>query len=210
MKFNTKDLTAEQIYKIAASLIVPRPIGWVSSKSANGIANIAPYSFFNIVSSDPAFVVVGIANKKDGSLKDSAKNIMATKAFALNMVSFELLEQMAITAASFDETVDEFEVAKLETKACSTIDCPCVVRSPAVFECVLHDFLELTPSRKICVGKIVAMDIKDELIIDASQFHLDSAKADIVGRLGGFNYVRVNELLEMTVPDPKEVLQNQQ
>ena len=206
MKLVTKDLSAEHVYKITSSLIVPRPIGWISSQSTDGIANIAPYSFFNIVSSDPALVVVGIANKKDGSLKDSAKNILANKAFALNMVSFDLVQQMGITAASFDEEVDEFAAANLATRPCHSIDCQCVAKSPAVFECVLHDFLQLTPSRKICVAKIVTMHIKDELILDASKFHIDTAKADIVGRLGGFNYVRVNELFEVKIPDPSEVL----
>ena len=88
-------------YKILTNLVVPRPIAWVTSQSSTGLVNLAPFSFFNAVGSDPLYVVISIGCRDDGSLKDTARNIQTSSEFVVNLVTEDLLVAMNVSAVEF-------------------------------------------------------------------------------------------------------------
>ena len=113
MEFVVKKTDEETLYKLILSLVVPRPIAWVSTISKEGVLNIAPFSFFNAVNDAPPVLMISVSNREDGRLKDTVKNILDTKEFVINMVSEELLEKMKKTGEDFPPEVDEFKEAGL-------------------------------------------------------------------------------------------------
>ena len=119
------------------ALVAPRPIGWISSLSASGIANLAPYSYFNAMSQDPHYVAFGT-----GPRKDSINNIEAVGEFAVNLATWDLREQMNLTSAHVGSHVDEFELARLAKAPCRMIKAPRVAGSPVCLECKLFRVIE--------------------------------------------------------------------
>ena len=104
-------------YKLLTNLVVPRPIAWVTSQNAGGIVNLAPFSFFNAVGSDPLFILISVGQNDNGSMKDTARNISATNEFVVNMVTEDVLAAMNISAADFPPDVSELTAAGLHTAA---------------------------------------------------------------------------------------------
>lgn len=149
------------------AVICPRPIGWISTRAANGAANIAPYSFFNAVSDAPP----AIAFASDG-WKDSVSNIAETREFAFNLVSRELLEKMNLTAIRHAPGIDEFAEAGIRSAPCRQISVPHVAESPAVLECKLLNIVELCDiegkktAYKIVIGQVVGVHLATSLLVD--------------------------------------------
>ena len=182
------------------SCVVPRPIGWISTISVDGVPNLAPYSQFTNLMYDPPFVLVSINEKKGSKRKDTVENIEQTGEFVYNMVSYELRELMNTTAAPFAPDVDEFEAAGIEKAPSRLVKPPRVAASPIQFECLYHQTIRL-PGRlsegtaDIIIGKVVGIHIKDEFI-------LPDGKVDIVGirplaRLGYSDYTTVDSVFEI-------------
>ena len=121
------------------SLVVPRPIGWISSLSDQGVANLAPYSFFNAVAGIPPFVMFSSAGRKD-----SQTNIEATGEFVVNMATADLKDALNTSSAAVDQAVDEFELAGLEKAPCRNVAVPRVAASPVALECILNRVVPLT------------------------------------------------------------------
>lgn len=179
------------------ALVVPRPIGWISTLSAAGIANLAPYSFFNAVASEPHYVVVG-----SGPRKDSLSNIEATGEFAVNLASWELREAMNATAASVAPEVDEFELAGLAKARCELIAAPRVAASPACLECRLFTVIGLPDDRgaidnHLAIGRVVGIHIDDRLLREG---RVDSAAMRLIARLGYSDYTTVDSVWRMRRP----------
>ena len=120
------------------ALVAPRPIGWISTLSPEGIANLAPYSYFNAMSQSPHYVVFG-----SGGRKDSIRNAEAAGEFAVNLATWELREQMNASSANAPPHVDEFELARLTKAPCRLIKAPRVAESPVCLECRLFRVIEL-------------------------------------------------------------------
>lgn len=196
MEFNPKTITEDQMYKLMLSCIVPRPIGWISTVSKNGVYNLAPFSFFNGVSSDPPLVMVSVGKKDSGAKKDTWKNIEETGEFVINLVTYDLIEEMNITATAFDEEVDEFKEAGLTPVKSSVVKPPRVKESPVNIECKKHIILEIA-DMGVVFGEIVNVHIEDSLVNDKG--YLDTRKLNIVGRMGGADYCVIRESNTLTL-----------
>jgi flavin reductase (DIM6/NTAB) family NADH-FMN oxidoreductase RutF len=165
------------------SIVAPRPIGWISSRSASGVRNLAPYSFFNLFNYKPP--IVGFASV---GWKDSVDNIKATGEFAWNLVTWPLAEAMNATSAAVPATHDEFELAHLTPVPSTLIGAPRVAESPVCFECRLSQLLRLTDSKGadtdtwLVLGEAVAIHIRHDLIHNGLY---DTAAAQPIMRGGG-------------------------
>ena len=180
------------------ALVAPRPIGWISSVSAEGVANLAPYSYFNAFAQAPHYVAFG-----SGPRKDSLRNIEATGEFAVNLVSHELREQMNATAAHAAPDVDEFELAGLAKASCRMIRVPRVAASPATLECRLHLVVPLPDDAGhaddfLVIGRVLGIHIDDRFIQDG---RVDTVAMRPVARLGYSEYATVTEAWRMRRPD---------
>lgn len=188
------------------ALVVPRPIGWISSVDAEGRANLAPYSFFNGCGDAPPLVMFAQSGRKNRpeAEKDSIANIRATGEFACNVVSHDLREAMNLSSGTYARDADEFEIAGLTKAACSTIAAPRVAEAPAVLECRLVKIVDDLPSWRdfafniIVIGEIVGVHIDDALIKDG---RVDVTAFQPVARLGYMDYATVTELWSMQRPD---------
>ena len=183
------------------ALIAPRPIGWITTISKDGIVNLAPYSFYNAMASDPHYVCFG-----SGGMKDSWRNIEETGEFVCNMATWELREQMNTTSADVSCDVNEMELAGLEVAPCEMVRPPRVAKSPAAFECTHFKTVELDKGDgddheyAIIIGKVVGIHIADEFIDDNGLF--DTAKAMPIARGGYHNYSVVREDNSFTMKRP--------
>ncbi len=191
------------------SCVAPRPIGWISTISPEGIHNLAPYSQFQNLTFDPPYVMFSANQTTLGKRKDSVVNTEQTGEFVYNMATYELREAVNKSAAEVPPEVDEFELAGV-TKAPSIKIKPCrVAESPVQFECVHHQTLRL-PGKgpmgtvDIVIGRVVLVHIKDEFIRPDGR--LDILKIRPLGRLGYYDYTTVDSLFEMVIPGQNEAL----
>ena len=179
------------------AIVAPRPIGWVSTLSAAGVANLAPYSYFNAVAQDPHYIVLG-----SGGRKDTLRNIQDTDEFALSLATFELREQMNASSANVAHGVDEFELAGLGKAACRFIAAPRVAESPVCLECRLFKVFDLpddggSVADYLIVGRVIGIHIADRFISDG---RVDTAAMQPIARLGYSEYATVTEAWRMRRP----------
>lgn len=190
MLFDFATLAAADRYKLLASTVVPRPIAWVVSQNAEGRHNAAPYSFFNVFSDDPPLLCLGIGGN-GAAHKDTAANIAATGEFVVSLVPFALLQAMHVTAIDFDASVDELAEAGLTTLPSTRVTPPRIAESPVALECVTERIIELPAERALIVGRVLAMHVRDDAVLDAARCYIDTPKLDLIGRVhGGGGYVR--------------------
>ena len=172
------------------ALAVPRPIGWISTVSASGIANLAPYSFFNAVAEKPHYVVIG-----SGGVKDTLSNIRETKEFVCNVATYDLREHMNISSATVPSDVDEFPLAGLTAVRSEMVAAPRVKEAAAAFECRLHQLIPLPGHGRykqnytLIIGLVVGIHIEDKYIIDGL---IDTAAMKPIARLGYMDYAVVS------------------
>jgi flavin reductase (DIM6/NTAB) family NADH-FMN oxidoreductase RutF len=179
------------------AIVAPRPIGWISSLSAEGVANLAPYSFFNAFSEEPFYVAFG-----SGPRKDSLHNIEATDEFAVNLATFDIREQMNMSSAVVDPHVDEFELARLTKAQCRMIRAPRVAESPVCLECKLHQVVELPDDEGkvenyLTIGRVIGIHIDDRFINNG---RVDTAAMRPIARLGYSEYTTVETAWRMRRP----------
>ena len=207
MIVSPSDLPYSEFYNILISSVVPRPIAWVSTVSAAGQPNLAPFSFFNAVSADPPLLAFapGLRRPKQaeanhGEPKDTLRNVRETKEFVVNVVTHELAEAMNLTSGEYDSSVNEFELAKLTPQPSKIVRPPRVAESPVSFECKLHqilDFSQAPTSGSLVIGKIVSIHIGDAHLKEGK---LDRNSLDLIGRMGGIQYTRTKQRFEMVRP----------
>ncbi|MDD9876367.1 MAG: flavin reductase family protein [Magnetovibrio sp.] len=185
------------------ALVAPRPIGCISTESADGAANLAPYSFFNGVSDSPPMVMFcPNGTHVEGGAKDTLANIHATGEFVCNLSNWALRDEMNVTSSSTARGVDEFELAGLETEPAELVAVPRVKASPAHLECRHFQTITL-PSTKaegtnnMVIGEVVGVHISDAVIKDGL---IDMAALRPIARLGYFDYTVVNEVFAMHRP----------
>ncbi|BCN38249.1 hypothetical protein ALDI51_15680 [Alicycliphilus denitrificans] len=182
MMFDMEQLDLARSYKLLSSSIVPRPIAWVVSQDANGVANAAPYSLFNFFGGHPPVVCIGMGRLK-GRDKDSLANIRATQEFVINMVTAPLAHAMNTTAVPFPTGVNELEKAGLETLPCMKISGCRIKSSPLALECRLQQIIDVQPSSVIVLATVQAMHIDDEYVKDAKRCYIDSSRFVAIGRM---------------------------
>jgi len=191
------------------SCVVPRPIGWISTVSPEGIHNLAPYSQFQNLTFDPPYVMFAANQNTLGKRKDSVVNTEQTGEFVYNMATYELRDAMNRSAPEVPPDIDEFELAGL-TKAASIKVKPCrVAESPIQFECVYHQTIRLPGNGlmgtvDIVIGRVVMVHIKDDVIRPDGR--LDIIKIRPLARLGYYDYTSVDSIFEMVIPGNNEAL----
>jgi len=184
------------------SCVVPRPIGWISSISASGHVNLAPYSFFNGVSGEPPMVMFGANGNTDERTKDSLANVEETGEFICNMATWDLRDQMNASSASVDANVDEFDLAGLETQPSQLVKPPRVKAAPIHMECVYYKTLDMpsdTPGVRnaLVTGQVVGIHINDDILVDGL---IDIERIMPLARMGYKDYTRVEKVFAMDRP----------
>jgi flavin reductase (DIM6/NTAB) family NADH-FMN oxidoreductase RutF len=166
-------------YKLLTNLVVPRPIAWVTSQGASGVVNLAPFSFFNAVGSDPLFILISVGNNDDGNPKDTGRNIAANGEWVVNLVTEDLLAAMNISAADFPPGESELVAAGLEPAASLRVKVPRIARSQAALECRLHSKVPLG-LYTLYIGEVVMFHVADHLV--GERLHIEGFAP--IGRLG--------------------------
>lgn len=198
MQFNPDDLERSAVYKLLTGSIIPRPIGWISSISEDGINNLAPFSYFNMLGDDPPHVMFSTRRDNDKN-KDTLNNVLATKQFVVNMVTEDIVEQMNTTSQSIPADESEFDLANLTPIPSVKVKPMRVKESKIHFECELvhHYFLEGHHQGGACVviGRIVMMHFDDSILLDDYKINLETYKP--VSRLAGSNYSKIGEMFSI-------------
>jgi len=208
MNVTPSELPHRELYDILISCVAPRPIAWVSTLSASGEPNLAPFSFFNCVSARPPLLAFSPAlrapqppNPASGEPKDTLRNIRETKEFVVGVVTYDLLEPMNTTSGEYESTVNEFELAKLTPVPSRIVRPARVGESPVSFECKLRQILEFSSEPAggaLVIGEIVAVHIEDRHLKDG---RIDRNSLDLIGRMGGIQYTRTRDRIELARPD---------
>lgn len=199
-RFVTADIDAVDAYKLMTGLIVPRPIGWIGTRSTDGTNNLAPYSFFNGVAASPPTVMFAPTGQPSAR-KDTLTNVRDTGVFTVNIVSFDLGPAMNETAGGHAADVDEFEVAGLTVREAEAVDAPSVAEAPATFECKVTQIVDIGEApmgSSVVFGEVLAFNVADRLL-DGTR--VDQAGLDAIGRHAGNLYSHNGELYEMIRPD---------
>jgi flavin reductase (DIM6/NTAB) family NADH-FMN oxidoreductase RutF len=193
-------------YNPYKSIVVPRPIGWISTVSTEGIVNLAPYSQFNNLAYDPPYVMFSAASfPESGRRKDSAKNAADTGEFVVNMATYDLREAVNITSRFVPPEVDEAALAGLEMIPSHLVKPPRVKASPVHLECKFHSSLAL-PARvrdqvhHLVIGRVVGVHIRDDALTPEGK--LDVAKIRPLAWLGYFDYTYVDKVFTMRPDGP--------
>lgn len=198
MLFDFAEMAAHECYKLLVSTIVPRPIAWVVSQDAKGVLNGAAFSFFNAFAGDPPVVGIGIGSRGPGQPKDSRANIKETGEFVVNLVSEETAEAMNVTAIEFDRGVNELIEAGLTTIPSVRVKPPRIAESLVAMECSLMQIIELGANNGLVLGRVVAMHIRDDMMIDGQKHYVDTPKLKLIGRMHGSGwYSRTSDLFQM-------------
>jgi flavin reductase (DIM6/NTAB) family NADH-FMN oxidoreductase RutF len=188
LDFKLSELPPLERYKMLIGLVIPRPIAWVSTRSDNGVANCAPFSFFNVFSEDPPLCVIGINPRaSDGAMKHSLKNIRRTGEFVVNLVDEATANAMAISSEEIPEDESEFEKAGLTQAPAALVRHPRIAEAAACLECKLFRLLEISPTRELVLGEILLVHAR-EGIIDPQTKRISEQNYRPIGRLFANRY----------------------
>jgi flavin reductase (DIM6/NTAB) family NADH-FMN oxidoreductase RutF len=204
MRFDVDTTEASITYKLLAASVVPRPIAWTVTLDKQGRINAAPFSFFNVMGSAPPIVALGILGDAKKGFKDSARNIMDTGEFVVNLVPVTLAEKMNITSIDAPTGLNELELAGLTPASSEHVKPPRIAESPVSFECVNHATVVTGPHQVLVIGRVLAIHIKDEFLIDATRGHVDTLKLDLVARTFGSGFARMGEPFDLVRPSWKD------
>lgn len=194
--FNFAELNAKQRYKLLIGTVIPRPIAFITTLSKDGRRNAGPFSFFNVLTHDPAIVAIGVENYEDGRMKDTSRNIRDTEEFTVHIVDDALAAQMEICAVKFGPGVDELAEAGLQTVPGQAVRSPRIVSAPAALECRRYMTLEVGKAREIILGEVLGIHIRADLV-DPHSLHVDQRGMDAIGRLGGHSYARTRDQFDI-------------
>jgi flavin reductase (DIM6/NTAB) family NADH-FMN oxidoreductase RutF len=198
MLFDFTKLPGRECYKLLVSTVTPRPIAWVVSLDKNGVLNAAPFSFFNAFSGDPPVVGIGVGSHKPALPKDTRANIRDTGEFVVNLVSEQMANAMNVTAIDFEPGINELEEAGLTTVPSFRVKPPRIAESPVAMECELMQIVDLGPNNGLVLGRVLAMHIRDDAVIDPVKNYVDTPKLKLIGRMHGAGwYSRTSDLFEM-------------
>ena len=200
MIWDTAALSGRERYQLLTSLVVPRPIAWVSTRSAAGHRNLAPFSYFSGVAATPFLVSVSIGSRGDVE-KDTLRNIRETGAFCINVATEGQMREMNETAGSWGPEVDEFERAGLAAAEAEAVDAPYVADAPAVFECRPFRIVELEGSpNTLVIGEVLRVRLSDAVPLAPGTLYADTAALRPLGRLWGDLYATIGAMPSMPRP----------
>lgn len=183
------------------ALITPRPIGWISTRSADGVDNLSPYSFFNGAAYVPPQVMFSSTGSKEdtGDTKDNVANIRETGVFCVNVVGLADRDAMNASSEMLPRGVDEFTHAGIAKAPCETIDCARVATAPASMECRMTQIIALEgKSNFVVLGEVTGIHLRDDCLVDGK---FESATYTPLSRMGYREYTAVKEVFELARPD---------
>jgi flavin reductase (DIM6/NTAB) family NADH-FMN oxidoreductase RutF len=201
MIVDPSEAAASNIYKLMVGFIVPRPIAFVSTLSAAGVRNLAPFSYFTAVSANPPVVCFSPMIRTNGTKKDTLRNIEESGEFVVNIVSEDIAERMNLCAPEYPPEVDEFEASVLTAIASDLVKPPRVAESRINMECKLHQIVHVSAKPlggSLVMGEVLRFHIADALFND---YKIDPDLLHAIGRMGGPTYVRTTDRFDM--PRPK-------
>ncbi|MEZ4422856.1 MAG: flavin reductase family protein [Gemmatimonadota bacterium] len=199
---DTESLSSRARYDLLTSLVVPRPIGWISTASAARVPNLAPYSFFAALSASPMLVGIAIGARRGGALKDSLSNLRARPWFCVNVVTVDQLERMNRTAADLPPETSEFDFGGSALSWPTDVEAPFVADCPAVLVCRLEREIGLEPSTStLVIGRVTEVRLDPDLELEPDSYRVSPRALPVVGRLGGNAYVLPGPIQELARPD---------
>lgn len=195
--FDLGDAAEIDGYKLLSGLIVPRPIGWIGTVGSDGALNLAPFSFFNLLSVDPPVVAFSGGRRGDHP-KDSVRFAEASGEFSVNVVSEEVAEAMNVTSASVGPDTDEFSLAGLTAVPGVATGAPLVAESPANLECRVIQVMDIGDSTsRLVMGQVLAVHVRPD-VLDGTRVDSDALRA--IGRMAGSSYIHTRDRFEMGRP----------
>ncbi len=204
MIFDFATQTPARIYSTMAQTIMPRPIAWVLSENAGGSYNLAPFSYFAPVCSDPPLFMISVSKKPDGSLKDTRANIIARNNFVLHIPSWEQLEPMNSSAATLAAGVSEVEALGIELADFPGSSLPRIKDSRVAMACTLEELKEIgNGPYAMLIGRIHHVYIEDEAVVEQTEesIRISPARLNPVGRLGGPQYTELGPIVTLARPE---------
>lgn len=199
MQFDFAVLSAAERYKLMSAAITPRPIAWLTTLSADGVRNAAPYSFFNMMGAEPPLVAVGLMRQPDGSYKDSARNALDTGEFVVNLVGEPDAAAMNFTCIDAPPAFDELEAAGIAVLPSTKIAAPRIASAPVSMECRVFKAIDAGKTT-VMLGEVLQFHICDELV-DPDRLHVDTLAMQLVARMHGAGwYTRCTDLFQQTRP----------
>jgi flavin reductase (DIM6/NTAB) family NADH-FMN oxidoreductase RutF len=188
-------------YELLLGTVVPRPITIVTTLSAAGALNAAPYSLFNVVGHDPPVIMVAVLPHPEGRLKDTADNIFATREFVVNLVPQSMAEAMNITCIDAPAGRNELELVDLATAPSAKVKPPRIAQSPVAFECRLLTSLSFGPNQAVIFGEVASAYAADDVVLDATRAIVDTPKLDLFGAMHAARwYSTTSDRFEMARP----------
>ena len=209
MEIDPHGMAPTAVYKLLIGCIVPRPIAWVSTVDADGVKNVAPFSFFMGVCNEPPTLAFSAGPRSGATgtgtpcLKDTVRNLEATGDFVVNVVDDTLAEQMNRTSGEYPPEIDEFVLAGLTSLPGVKVRAPRVREAPISMECRVAQILRVGHGpHSLVLGEIVYFHLRDD-VYDQKAGRIDMHRLKPVGRLAGEMYAHVHDLFEMKRPDAK-------
>lgn len=193
--FDFSALDERERYKLLIGTVIPRPIALVTTLSAEGKPNAGPFSFFNVLTHDPAIVAIGVENQADMRFKDTARNIRETEEFTVHIANTAMVGKMEVCAIKFGPEVDELAEAGLPTVPGRMVRSPRILEAPAALECRRYMTLEVSRAREIILGEVLGVFVREDLVNE--RLHVDQHGMDAIGRLGGHSYTRTQEQFDI-------------
>ena len=208
-EFASSETETTVIYKLMIGGIVPRPIAWVSTVGADGVSNLAPFSFFNGVSHNPPTVAFSVIDR-DGELKDTSRNIEAHAEFIVHIVNESLSERMNITCGDYGAHIDEFAEAGLTPVPGTVVGVPRIVEAQVAMECRVSHLSRIgnPPTTSHILGEVLYWHIADEVLTEKGRVDANALRA--VGRMGGVEYTKTQDRFAIERPvipakDPRSI-----
>jgi len=201
MQLDFGALTPLEAYRWLASTVTPRPIAWVSTRSPEGIDNLAPFSFFQVISDEPPTLMINVGSRDDGSLKDTLRNARETGELVVQLVGMAQAEAMNASSASLPHGQSEFAHCGIASQPSQCVAPPRVTGAPVAFECRVAEIQPYPRQRPNChlIFAEVLLAHIDDAVLDQDG-RIDPARLDLVGRLGGSGYTRTRDIFRMQRP----------
>jgi flavin reductase (DIM6/NTAB) family NADH-FMN oxidoreductase RutF len=208
VELDPKAVPSTAVYKLLIGCVVPRPIAWVSSVDTAGVRNVAPFSYFMAITSEPPTIAFSSGQRAadlglPGGTKDTLANVQATGEFVVNVVDDDTARQMNVTSGDYPPEVDEFAVAGLTAAPGVLVKAPRVAEAPVSMECRVSHVIPVG-AHHLVIGEIVYFHIRDD-VYDPATGRLDMHRLRPVGRLAGNLYTHVHEIFEMKRPSDRYV-----
>ena len=207
LSLDPNSIPVPKLHGYLLGAVAPRPICFASTVDADGRVNLSPYSFFNVFSANPPVMIFSPARRvRDNTIKHTLENVMQTKEVVINIVSYDMVQQMSLSSTEYARGVNEFEKAGFTELPSEVVKPPRVAESPAQFECVVKDVIHLGEeggAGNLVIAQVVRVHLKEHIL--DSEGHIDPARLDAVSRLGGNWYGRAKEGL-FEVPKPLRTL----